>query len=238
MSEILRRRLQQALDAQGKAATTASLAAGLGRTFISDFLSHRKESMGSAKLQKIADELKVSAAWLTGETESGGPAGLKPDEKQAEGVPSLALADERHEYARGQWRRDIPLLGTAAGSVAGSVELTGEVIDWLVRAPGLRHVRDAYALYVSGSSMEPRYFAGEVVIANPHRPYRAGDIVIIQVQNHPDAPVEAWIKEFVRKSEEFLVTRQYNEPSEVKFRVETLKSVHRVLTANELLGIS
>lgn len=103
--------------------------------------------------------------------------------------------------------------------------------------PGLRGARDAYALYVVGSSMEPRYRAGEVVFVHPHRPLRAGDICIVQTTDFEDGDLRGWIKEFVRFTDKGALTRQYNPPAEVEFRRAAIKAMHRVLTPNEIVGV-
>jgi len=171
------------------------------------------------KLQRIADRAGVNLSWLvTGEgteisTSSAAADNYKPIDKR------------------------IPIYGTAAGSVIGSIAIKQEPIGWTDRPRGLQSVTGAYALYVTGSSMEPRYFPGELIFINPHRPPRQGDIVIIQEQLAPDGETLSYVKEFSRRNEKSIVTKQYNPPSNVEFMIQTVKDIHRVLTTNELLNV-
>lgn len=119
----------------------------------------------------------------------------------------------------------------------GSIAIKQEPIGWTDRPRGLQSVTGAYALYVTGSSMEPRYFPGELIFINPHRPPRQGDIVIIQEQLAPDGETLSYVKEFSRRNEKSIVTKQYNPPSNVEFMIQTVKDIHRVLTTNELLNV-
>ena len=100
---------------------------------------------------------------------------------------------------------------------------------------GLARVRDAYALIVTGASMEPKYEAGDMVFLNPHRPPRRGDHVVIQEAR--EGGIIVTIKRFERWTDGHLITTQYNPPSEVRFARDQIMAVHRVLTTNELFGI-
>lgn len=76
--------------------------------------------------------------------------------------------------------RFIPVFGLAAGAVRGNHRMDNDPVEHLLAPPALAHVRDAYALIVTGTSMEPRYYSGEVVFIHPHRPVRGGDHVVLQ----------------------------------------------------------
>ena len=68
--------------------------------------------------------------------------------------------------------RDLPVLGTAMGGEEGAFEFNGEVVDYVRRPPGLEMARGAFAIYVQGESMAPRYEEGELVFVHPGRPAR------------------------------------------------------------------
>src|SRR5262249_44100415 len=61
----------------------------------------------------------------------------------------------------------IPVYGHALGGKDGGFILSGNRVSEVLAPPNLAHVPDAYAVYVVGESMEPRYFAGETVFVNP-----------------------------------------------------------------------
>lgn len=131
----------------------------------------------------------------------------------------------------------IPVYGTAAGSLLGSVAISGDVIDWVERPHGLRNAQHSYALYVTGISMEPLYRQGDIIFLHPGRPPRSGDVVVIQTQTHKDADIISYVKEFVRRTDDGVLVKQFNPEAEIVFKHDTIKEIHRVMTINELLGV-
>jgi phage repressor protein C with HTH and peptisase S24 domain len=131
--------------------------------------------------------------------------------------------------------RMVPVYGTAAGAITGATPRASEALEWFPCPPALQKVRDAYGLYVIGESMVPRFRHGDPIYVNPNRPARQGDHVVIQEQR--DGEIQVSIKRFERYTPDFLVTTQYNPPSEVKFKRSNVLFVHKVLDLAELLGI-
>ncbi len=73
----------------------------------------------------------------------------------------------------------LKVLGMAECGPDGWSLWNGDVIDMVDRPANLRGVPGAYAVYVVGASMEPRYHPGELVHIHPgkpahHRRLRAG----------------------------------------------------------------
>ena len=130
--------------------------------------------------------------------------------------------------------QDLPILGTAAASIIGAVTLS-QPIGYLRRPPALLSTPDAYALYVAGDSMEPRYRSGDVVYVNPHRPCRQGDDVVIQTRLRAGDDITGYVKTLVSRSPREVVARQYNPASTIEYRATTVIAVHRVLSAHELV---
>lgn len=52
---------------------------------------------------------------------------------------------------------DVPVMGTAVGGSAGDFQLNGQVVDYVRRPPGISGNRGAYCIYMTGTSMEPRF---------------------------------------------------------------------------------
>lgn len=223
MTEITRRRLRELLEKQDRKATDVAVEAGLKRTYLYDFLEGRVQAMGADKVAAIADVLGVTVGYLAGREE------LRESPKN---TAQAAVALQTDPV------RDVPVYGTAAGAAAGAIALSNDSIEWLPRPPGLRGARDVYALYVVGSSMEPRWRPGDVLFVHPHRPVRRGDHVVIQIRNHDGAETQSWVKEFVRTNAAGdIVAHQYNPAADVTFARATVKAIHRVLTTNELFGV-
>lgn len=192
-------------------------------------------------MEDIARALSVRLPWLR--------YGEGPMEEDAavtapalsEGQPARYAADGVAPAGIGvdgarQWPKNLPVLGTAAGSETGAMQLEQTVIDYVRRPPGLEAVGDAYGIYVIGDSMEPKYPNGDLVLVHPHRPPRPGDDVVLQIQNGPDQPAEAFLKHLVRQTADTITVRQYNPEKELVFDRQQVVAMHKVMPLHELLG--
>jgi SOS-response transcriptional repressor LexA len=139
--------------------------------------------------------------------------------------------------ASSEMPRDLPVLGTAAGSKSGAFQLDTVIIDYVRRPPGLIGAADVYAIYVVGDSMEPMIAAGELRFVHPHRPIHAGDVVVLQARNGEDEPISAYIKKLVRRSEDKVYLRQLNPDTILEFDAQCVVAIHKVLTMNDLFGV-
>lgn len=128
----------------------------------------------------------------------------------------------------------IPLYGQAVGGVDGEFVLNeGSRLADIVAPPSLANISGAYAVTVSGESMEPRYFDGEVVFVTPKRRPVKGDFVVAQIHNPNDGPPLAYVKRLVRNSEAGLVLEQYNPPKELRFEHRSVVSVHVIVMGGD-----
>lgn len=128
----------------------------------------------------------------------------------------------------------IPLYGQAVGGIDGEFVLNeGNRLADIVAPPNLANIGGAYAVSVSGESMEPRYFDGEVVFVHPRRRPVRGDFVVAQIHNPNDGPPLAYVKRLVRYSEAGLVLEQYNPPKELRFEHRAVVSVHVIVMGGD-----
>lgn len=130
--------------------------------------------------------------------------------------------------------KSLPVYGLAAASIRGLHRMDNDPIEFVSPPPTLTTVRDAYALIVTGTSMEPRYFAGDLIFVHPGRPVRQGDHVVIQ--EALDGGTAVSVKRFEREANGELVATQYNPLAEIRFKRSNIIAVHRVMTQNELFG--
>ncbi len=132
--------------------------------------------------------------------------------------------------------RDLPVRGVAAAGSDALFITNGEPHDWLLRPAVLIGVNEAYAVVAAGTSMEPRYFDGEVVFVHPGRRVAPGPHTFVVVQFYPqeegEAP-KAVIKKYERLTGSELVLSQYNPPQELRFPVETVKSIHLIVNPGD-----
>lgn len=231
MSDTLRTRIKERLKELGVAASAVSLKATGSPDTIRSWLRHPDISPRVDTLAKIAEQLQTTPEWLLGRTEDA-PAPKAPPRQEVRTADIPALS-------RTAMPADVPVMGTAAGSLlSGAFQLQGGVIDYVRRPPALSGARDIYALYIEGSSMEPRYFPGELVYVNPHKPPRIGDTVIVQEHNGDSGPVAASIGVLFKRATGTVVLRKYNPPdAEITIAQTRIAAIHRVLTPNELFGV-
>lgn len=106
----------------------------------------------------------------------------------------------------------------------------------LARPPALLGAADAYAIYFQGSSMERRFYQGEIGVIDPRRPPSPGHVVLVQLSdgNGPGV-IHALVKELVRVTSGYVELLQYN--PEIRFRVprERVVRMDRVYRPDELL---
>jgi phage repressor protein C with HTH and peptisase S24 domain len=124
--------------------------------------------------------------------------------------------------------RDLPVMGAVKGGEEGFYFNEGEAKEYIVRPPALTGVSNAFALYVHGESMEPRYYAGEMLFVNPNRPVTKGCFVAVEMSNG-----QGLIKQFVRRSDELLVLAQFNPPKEIRLPIGDVKNIYRITGSGE-----
>ena len=138
---------------------------------------------------------------------------------------------------RSEMKRDVPVLGVSFGGPGGEFSMNGEAIDHVLRTSRFEHRKDLFALYVQGSSMEPRYFAGDLIYLEANRPARVGDFVVIEMKPtgpHPEKP--AFVKQFAGEANGKLKLRQFNPSKDYEVPRDTVFKIYRVMTTADLLG--
>lgn len=128
-------------------------------------------------------------------------------------------------------RRDkIPVMGIGEGGQGGWSIWNGEIVDHIPRPPSLESAPHGYAVYVVGSSMEPRYFPGEAVYVHPGRPITVGCFVLVQLK--PKAPGEAppaLIKRLAKRTGVKYVLEQFNPPQTFDIALDQVVSIHKIV---------
>lgn len=122
----------------------------------------------------------------------------------------------------------IPVYGSAVAGLDGEFEMNGSMLYEVMAPPSLT-AAGAYAVQVSGDSMEPRYFDGETVFVDPTRRVTRGDFVIAQIRMTEEGPLLAYVKRFVRHNVKELVLEQYNPAKELRFAADNVVSVHYIV---------
>jgi phage repressor protein C with HTH and peptisase S24 domain len=127
----------------------------------------------------------------------------------------------------------IPVYGHAMGGKDGEFILRANQVSEVLAPPGLANVPGAYAVYVTGESMEPRYFAGETVFVNPRLPISRGAFVVAQISKGSEDEPHAYVKRFVSRDAKRLRLEQYNPRKVLEFPVSAVVAIHRVVMSGE-----
>jgi phage repressor protein C with HTH and peptisase S24 domain len=127
----------------------------------------------------------------------------------------------------------IPVYGQAVGGRDGKFILNGNKIADILAPPKLSGVPDAYAVYVVGDSMAPRYFSGEAVFVNPRMPIRPGDFVVVQIAADEGEPPEAYVKRYVSRDDKILKLEQFNPKKTLQFPRSRVVTLHRIIMGGD-----
>jgi phage repressor protein C with HTH and peptisase S24 domain len=127
----------------------------------------------------------------------------------------------------------IPVYGHAVGGKDGEFLLSGNRVSELPAPPCLTQVPDAYAIYVVGESMEPRYFAGETIYVNPRLPISRGAFVVAQISKDDAHEPHAYVKRFVSLDARRLRLEQYKPKRILEFPAAGVVAVHRIVMSSE-----
>jgi len=199
---------------------------GLSRNFISDLKTNKSDVLGRNR-----EKLAAALDWSLDEMNNA-IAGRQPVDASTSAPPVAPLSPPAAQDLLGD-AQFLPVLGVAAGSAIAAFVI-GDAVDWVERPPALRRARNAYALFVHGTSMAPKYEHGDIVFVNPDRPYRRGDPVIVQTRHFEGANDQAMIKLFQRVTDKSLMVEMLNPPGTIEIPLSTVMSVHRVMSAVEL----
>ncbi len=229
-------RLKRAREQAGfEEATEAARAHGWP---VPTYLSHENGTRGVPlkKLTVYAAAFRVNVEWLiTGRGE--GP----PDEPMAPPPPSNVgrIGDAP---AIGEWRRDLPVYGTALGGAEeyGAFEFnTGDIVDYIRRPPRLQGVKNAFAVFAVGESMLPRIRPGGPAIIHPGVAPAPGDDVLVELKPAAEGAAHpGLIKRLVSRSETRLRLAQFNPPNDnIAIPMRRVLRIYRIVPYEDLLAL-
>jgi len=98
-----------------------------------------------------------------------------------------------------------------------------------VRPANLRGVANAFALYADGETMQPRYFAGELLFVNPNRPITPGCFVAIEL-----ADGSGQVRQFLRRTHDGIFVRRFHPDQEQRLPAAEVKRMYRITGSAEL----
>ena len=128
-------------------------------------------------------------------------------------------------------KRSVPLIGLAQAGRAGFFDDAGFPVGHGWDEVAFPAVTDeqAYALEISGKSMEPAYRDDAVIVVSPAASIRRGDRVVVKTKDG-----EVMVKELKRRSSKSIELRSLNpEFADRTLPVRDVQWMHRVLWASQ-----
>jgi len=211
------------LDALGLSMKEASEAIGKNHAYLQQFLERGVPGrLPEEPRERLASLLGVQPRALKEAgalSESGREARIKGPVRR---LPAANLLDR------------IPVLGIAEGGEDGWSLWNGETVDTVATPPSLMGAPHGYATYVVGTSMEPRYYAGEVIYVHPGKPVTPGAYVVVQVKPKSDGePPRALIKRLVKRGALKITLEQFNPEKSFDVPLKDVVSIHRIVGSGE-----
>jgi phage repressor protein C with HTH and peptisase S24 domain len=128
----------------------------------------------------------------------------------------------------------LRVLGMAEGGPDGWNLWNGEVVQYIRRPDNLLGVPNAYAVYVTGHSMEPQFFSGHIAHIHPGKPVTAGCAVLVQRRpTNEGEPPTAVLKRLGRRTATKIVLEQLNPEKAFEIKPDEIVSMHRVVGSSE-----
>jgi phage repressor protein C with HTH and peptisase S24 domain len=208
----------QALERVGASQADLARHLGLAASGVSRMLKGERK-MTQLETVQTAEFLRVSPEEVLQHAVEG-PAPLPPADapRQSRGRPpsiSSATGDR------------IPI--RSAGRGGTDQEMFAD-LGYTSRPANLAGVREAYAIYMVGDSMEPRYEQGWLLHVNPFKPPRRGQDVVVRRQGAivGDAVL---VKQFVGWEGDTLVLRQFNPSDTLRISRGEVRECHLIVGA-------
>ena len=119
---------------------------------------------------------------------------------------------------------EVPVYGYAAGTTDDALNLhNGAEIGRVARHPKQAGINKAFAVYVVGESMAPRFKPGQTLYILPGRWPAAGEDVVVELENG-----DGYVKEYRRRTQKEIICWQYNPGGEWRRLLSQVRAVHSV----------
>jgi phage repressor protein C with HTH and peptisase S24 domain len=122
----------------------------------------------------------------------------------------------------------IPIRSAGRGGADQQMFLADGPIGFTPRPANLDGIRGAYAIYMVGDSMEPRYEQGWLLHVNPFKPPTRGRDVVVYKKDQ-----SVLIKQFLGWERDTLVLRQLNPPEELRFAGDEVQECHLIVGVDQ-----
>ena len=120
--------------------------------------------------------------------------------------------------------KDLPIRGRAQGGDEGNLSLEENPIDWTYRPADLQGVHGAFAVFVTGDSMIPKYKDQDLAYIHPSKKPRRNRFVLVETMDH-----HGFIKQFNRWDKDTLILKQFNPEKEIHIARADVRKVMMVI---------
>jgi phage repressor protein C with HTH and peptisase S24 domain len=117
----------------------------------------------------------------------------------------------------------MPIYGSARGGLDGDFIDTLNPIGWRPVPHWMLGVQSPAAIRISGESMEPRYFNGELLWADPSKPVRRKDFVLLEFKDG-----RGLVKRYVGPKGDAIEVEQLNPAKRLSIPRDELRRVVRI----------
>ena len=208
------------------------------RQLIRDALAERQLNMSS-----VSKKLGKNHAYMHQFLDRGIPARL-PETVREQLSEILQVPESQLKGGGGQGVKFSPGRQARLTYSASSDKIpvlgggSSEPVEHVSRPPQLAGVNQAYAVYVTASNMEPRYYPGELVYVHPAKPVTAKAFVLVQIraEREGEAPTTS-IMRFVKRTATKVTLGQLNPPKDIEIKASDLLSTHRIVGSAESSGL-
>lgn len=219
LSFNLRARMDRRLSELKLSPIQAAQRAGLERSYIRDFLNHKKASIRSDRYEQVAKALDWSVADLLGVDHAHAVIDAMAEELS----PSRVISGDQLVGAR-----DLPIYAATAGG-DGHMIVTTDVIERVRRPAVLEGVTGAYGILIVGESMAKAYRQGDMALVHPGLQPLNDEVHIFYDHDPRSGEAESMIKNLVSYTADKWRLEQFN--PEKKFAVDRVDwpICHRVV---------
>lgn len=211
---------QQALERAGHTQADLARHLGLPPSAVSRMLRGERqmkllEAVQTAQFLGVTQEDVLRRA---GDTEAPPP---EPARRGRPPRPAIAFAPPHRPDT-------MPIRSAGRGGNDQQMFLEDGPIGYTPRPANLAGVRDAYAIYMVGDSMEPRYSQGWLLHVNPFKPPIRGRDVVVYKKDQA-----VLIKQFVGWNDEALVLRQLNPDETLRIARGDIVECHLIVGVDQ-----
>lgn len=238
LPEILAR-IDERLKALGLSDSAASKRAGKPdaiRNARRAVNSPNRQGITLATLEALAGALETNVSWLADGTGDAGE--VRSTGRTYSPEPNVVMEGQAFERLAPR-TRDVEELGLGVASIDGdesAFEFNGQVIDRVVRPPGLIDRKGVFALRVANLSMWPKFRDGERIYVDSKRPAIEDFIVIELKPTEEGRPGKAYVKMLVGRDSRKIRVQQFNPEGFLEFGHDEILRTFRVIPTEELWG--